>query len=244
MAAEANEFMLRRLRLFALNAVLFPGTVLNLHVFESRYKRLIGECLESGECFGVALIRQGSETGDFAVEPHDVGTTAQIREAKPLPFGRYYVSTIGRERFRIRRILSREPYLTVEADILPENDAAGEELARLRERVRGIFCEYRDAIVEFSGEKPEIDLPQDPSRLSFIVADALQIADAVKQQLLAAASTRRRLMLEHDLLQQLLPQVRKLLERRAELGAAGDRRNEQNRRSRQERYFGKYFSAN
>src|ERR1700759_5549449 len=86
--------MNRRLRLFPLNAVLFPGAVLNLHVFEPRYKQLINECLETGEGFGVALIAEGSEAGDPDVKPCDIGSIAEIVEVQPLPFGRYFISTI------------------------------------------------------------------------------------------------------------------------------------------------------
>ena len=67
-----------RLRLFPLNTVLFPGAVLNLHVFEPRYKQLVSECLEEGAPFGVSLIREGDEAGDPAVSPYEVGTTAEI----------------------------------------------------------------------------------------------------------------------------------------------------------------------
>jgi hypothetical protein len=66
-----------RLRLFPLNTVLFPGAVLNLHVFEPRYKQMISECLEGGEAFGVCLIREGDEAGDPDVhavrDRHDGG---------------------------------------------------------------------------------------------------------------------------------------------------------------------------
>ena len=47
--------------LFPLDTVLFPGTPVNLDVFEPRYKSLIGQCLEHDEPFGVALIRSGRE---------------------------------------------------------------------------------------------------------------------------------------------------------------------------------------
>jgi len=77
-----------QLRLFPLNTVLFPGAVLNLHVFEERYRRMIAECLDANEAFGVVLIRDGREAGDPDVTPHDVGTTAEISEVTPLPAGR------------------------------------------------------------------------------------------------------------------------------------------------------------
>ena len=62
---------------------------------------MINECLEAGEGFGVALIAEGAEAGDPNVMPHDIGSIAEIVDVQPLPFGRYYISTIGRQRFRI-----------------------------------------------------------------------------------------------------------------------------------------------
>src|SRR5581483_3931480 len=78
--SEVNPPARASLRLFPLNTVLFPGAVLNLHVFEERYRRLIAECLDTGEAFGVVLLREGEEAGDPDAVPHDVGTTAEIAE--------------------------------------------------------------------------------------------------------------------------------------------------------------------
>jgi Lon protease-like protein len=232
-----------RLRLFPLNAVLFPGAVLNLHVFEPRYKQLIGECIERGESFGVALIREGEEAGDPAVEPYGVGSIAEIVSVTPLPFERYYVSTIGRQRFRIREIVNRDPFLIVDADLLDEEPTAEGALCDLRDRVRLAFLEYAELIAQFSGQQTGLDLPADPALTSFVIGDALQVADGIKQRLLEAESTEQRLKLELAFLRRLLPQLRTLLERRdAELQARGE--HPEPHRADQERYFGKYFSAN
>lgn len=238
--------MSARLRLFPLNAVLFPGAVLNLHVFEPRYKQMIGECLQEGEAFGVVLIREGNEAGDPSVEPHQIGSIAEIVEVTPLPFGRFYVSTIGRERFRIRKIISRDPYLTVEVDSLSEpEDEDASELAHLEEGVRVAFLQYVDLLGQFTGEPPSVDLPADPASVSFAVADTLQVADTLKQRLLEINSTTQRLTMELGFLRRLLPQMRDLLERReAERQARAERGEEETHRSDQERYFGKYFSLN
>lgn len=234
-----------RLRLFPLNAVLFPGAVLNLHVFEPRYKQMIGECLASGEGFGVVLIRDGEEAGDPSVEPHQIGSVAEIVEVTQLPFGRYYVSTIGRQRFRIREILSREPYLTVEAEIIDEAGVEDSEIQRLRDDVRDAFLQYVDLLVEFSGQQTSVDLPGDAQTTSFVVGDALQVADTIKQRLLELNSTKQRLTLELGFLRRLLPQLRKMVEKRVEeLEARKARGEEEPHRGDQERYFGKYFSLN
>ena len=47
------------LPLFPLNVVLFPHMALPLHVFEPRYRKMIGDCLEEGHSFGVVAIREG-----------------------------------------------------------------------------------------------------------------------------------------------------------------------------------------
>jgi uncharacterized protein len=238
--------VLKRLRLFPLNAVLFPGAVMNLHIFESRYKQMIAECLEKGEGFGVALIAEGAEAGDPNVTPHDVGSIAEIVDVQQLPFGRYFISTVGRQRFRIAEIVSREPYLVVEADVL-EDDAPfpDEETDRLNRRVRELFGEYLEIVLEFSGKPSGIELPEDARSASFFVGDTLQIAEAIKQRLLEIDSTKRRLLAEQDFLERLLPQLRRLLaRRRKELEARRERGEDLAYRPDQERYFGKYFSPN
>lgn len=237
--------MSSRLRLFPLNAVLFPGAVLNLHVFEPRYKEMIGECLQAGEGFGVVLIREGQEAGDPSVEPHQIGSIADIVEVTPLPFGRYYLSTIGRERFRIRKIISRDPYLTVEAELLTDPEDDRSELAELQDRVREAFLQYLQLLSQFTSEAPNVDLPADPTAFSYAVGDALQVTDAVKQRLLELDSTKQRLRMELSFLRRLLPQLQALLERReAEQKARAERGEDDAHRSDQERYFGKYFSLN
>jgi uncharacterized protein len=224
--------MPRRLRLFPLNAVLFPGALLNLHIFETRYKQMINECLQSGEGFGVALIAEGAEAGDPNVTPHDVGSIAEIVDVQPLPLGRCFISTIGRQRFKIKKIVSREPYLTVEAEIINEEGGAeDDEVERLTGHVRELFAEYVALVVEFSGEKATVELPTDARDASFAVGDGLQIAELVKQRLLELDSTKKRLLAEENFLEQLLPQLRRLLERRRSQPLI-------------ERYFGRSFSAN
>ena len=238
--------MTRRLRLFPLNAVLFPGAVLNLHIFEPRYKQLINECLESGEGFGVALIAEGAEAGDPNVTPHDIGSVAEIVDVQPLPFGRYFISTIGRERFRIEQIVSREPYLVVEVETVEEDDADDEEADDLLVAVRMLFEQYLDIIVEFSGQETSVELPSDAQGTSFLIGDSLQVAEAVKQRLLELNDTKSRLRAERDFLERLLPQLRRLLERRRE---ELERRHESGEeedtfKAAQEKFFGKAFSLN
>lgn len=235
-----------RLRIFPLNTVLFPGANLNLHVFEPRYKQMISECLEGGEPFGVVLLRDGDDAGDPSAIPHEIGTTAEIADVTPLEQGRYYISTVGRRRFRIDRVILREPYLLAAVTYLDEEGAASPaSLGELVDEIRDVFREYLRLLVEFSGIQADIELPDDPVVTSYLVGDALQVADSMKQRLLALSDTRERLHAELEFLRRLLPQLRSLLERkRAEPVVERADAPGGTFRADQERFFGKHFSLN
>jgi len=237
--------MTKRLRLFPLNTVLFPGAILNLHVFEPRYRQMISECLDANEAFGVVLIREGQDAGDADVMPYDVGTTAEICDVTPLPAGRYYISTTGRRRFRIQDVVSRDPYLLVEVEYLEEELDDGSAVGELSDEVREEFREYLRLLVEFSGTSAQFDVPSDPVDASFLIGDALQVADAMKQRLLELSNTQQRLTVELGFLRRLLPQLRTLLERKAEQSPVErDDAPGGTFRTHQEQFFGKHFSAN
>jgi Lon protease-like protein len=235
----------RRLRLFPLNTVLFPGANLNLHVFEPRYRQMISECLDANEAFGVVLIREGQEAGDAEVMPHEVGTTAEICDVTALPAGRFYISTTGRKRFRIHDVVSREPYLLVDVEYLEEELDDRMAILELSDEVREEFREYLRLLVEFSGTAADFDVPSDPVDASFLIGDALQVADAMKQRLLELSNTQQRLRVELGFLRRLLPQLRTLLERKAEQAPVErDDAPGGTFRSHQEQFFGKHFSLN
>jgi len=234
-----------RLRLFPLNTVLFPGATLHLHVFEPRYKQLIAECLDRGEAFGVCLIREGSEAGDPEVSPHEIGTTAEIGEVMPLPFGRYYVSTTGKRRFRITGVVSREPYPLCEVEYLDEAASEAAETDSLTDRVRTSFNEYKHLLVSYVGANAAVDLPADPVEASYVIANALQVADLVKQRLLETGHVEQRLRIELEFLRRLLPQLRSRIERERTHPAPARREPLGGEaRSQQESYYGKFFSLN
>jgi Lon protease-like protein len=234
-----------QLRMFPLNTVLFPGAALNLHIFEPRYRQMIAECLDANEAFGVVLIREGDEAGDPDVQPHAVGTTAEIADVTPLPSGRYYISSTGGRRFRITAVVSREPYLLCEVEFIDEAPSDAAAVDRLTAEIAVEFREYLSLIVEFSGNPADVDLPADPVRASYAIGEQLQVADALKQQLLELDSAEERLDAELGFLRRLLPQLRLLLERKRERetpessAAPGG-----GFRTHQEKFFGKHFSNN
>ena len=94
-----------RLPLFPLGLVLLPGLLLPLHVFEERYRTLVGQLLDLPEeqrRFGVVAIREGREVGaDGVTALHEVGCVAQVRRIEPHEDGRFDIVTTGATRFRL-----------------------------------------------------------------------------------------------------------------------------------------------
>lgn len=86
--------------LFPLKTVLFPGGVLPLRVFETRYVDMVRNCMKADAPFGVVAIRSGGEVG-LAAEPHAVGTLAHIVDWDMADLGVLLLNTRGGERFRI-----------------------------------------------------------------------------------------------------------------------------------------------
>jgi ATP-dependent Lon protease len=97
--------------MFPLGAVLLPGEMLPLHVFEPRYRALVDDCLAApaGPRFGVVLIARGHEVGG-GDERHDVGTVARIVRREAAPDGRSGLLCAGEERIRVRQWLPDDPY--------------------------------------------------------------------------------------------------------------------------------------
>ncbi len=196
--------------LFPLGTVLFPGVPLPLHIFEERYRLMIGECLEQERAFGVALIKQGKEVGGPAT-PFDVGTMARITHSLRREDGRMDIVAVGARRFRLIETLQSRPYLQGKVQYLDE--PPGDDPDRRAEQVREEFVRH---VRLASGLRNEwvrgLDLPDDAIALSYTIAYLLKAPPSFKQMLLEAPDARSRLDHELRLLQQLDKQLRRRLE--------------------------------
>ncbi len=99
-----DTLTLSSLPLFPLGAVLFPGGVLPLRIFEVRYLDMIGKCHKAGAPFGVVALTQGTEVrrpGAAAEAFHAVGTLATITALDTPQPGLMMVRCHGEQRFRI-----------------------------------------------------------------------------------------------------------------------------------------------
>lgn len=177
--------MTRQIPLFPLGTILFPGATINLHIFEERYRMMIGRCLEEQIPFGIVLIRQGEEVlegriGVRSAEPYLVGTMAVINSHLRLDDGRFLITAIGQERFRIQTLIQESPYLIASVTPLPEED--GKDSAAAAGELRSIYERYWQAVSAATGAvlQPE-DLPDEPNRLAYHLADRLQVTLDRKQ---------------------------------------------------------------
>jgi len=95
--------MPEELSLFPLQAVLFPGGLLGLTIFEARYLDLATECLREQRSFGVVALRSGDEVRrpDRTVSFEAVGTLAEIATMDSHRQGILQVSCRGTSRFRV-----------------------------------------------------------------------------------------------------------------------------------------------
>ena len=97
--------------MFPLGLALLPGSVLPLHVFELRYRRMIGDLLARDDemAFGVVLIERGRESGGGETRS-EVGTLARVLDLRVLEDGRYTLLTVGTDRFEVAEWLPDDPY--------------------------------------------------------------------------------------------------------------------------------------
>ncbi len=200
----------RGVPLFPLNTVLFPGMSLPLHIFEERYRLMIGRCIDRGLEFGVVLVRSGREVGDPSAEPCEVGTLARITDVTRMPDGRMNILTEGTERFRILGLSYDEPYLSGDVDTLDE--FPGEVLAGTRQAAEAAFEQYIRLLLALAGQwRRQVDLPEGADELSYSIAEALKIEMEQKQLLLEAPRAEERLLMETEILDQELARLSRLV---------------------------------
>jgi uncharacterized protein len=196
--------MSEMLPLFPLGAVLYPGMLMPLHIFEERYRQLVRDLLDRPEPrqFGVIAIRKGRETGIDGVHSlYEVGCTATLRRVDRHTDGRFDLLTVGAQRFRLTRLDDTRPYYQGEIEPLAEDVVDQAAAGPAVRAAQAAFRAYLDALTEWGGATVAVgDLPDEPTLLSFIVAAAMVIDLPERQALLAQDDTMRRLTAERALL--------------------------------------------
>jgi len=194
--------------MFPLGSVLTRGQVLPLHVFEPRYRRLVGDCLEGDGTFGVVLIERGSEVGGGDVRS-DLGTLATIVDARALPDGRWAVVAVGGDRIRITRWGEDDPYPCAEVVPWPDADpGAGLPAAvgAAADRLRAVLALAAEMGVD--DLRLDLELDPDPQQAADQLVAASPVGPLDRQRLLACAGPDERMAVLADLLDGALEVLR------------------------------------
>ena len=179
------------LPLFPLNVVLFPGMSLPLHIFEDRYKAMIGDCIDHEEPFGVVLIQEGKEVGDPA-SPFQIGTAARILQVEHLKEGRINILTRGEHRFETAELTQSQPHLVGQVRYLEE--PVGEVHSDILDQVGEQFGAFLRNLSSLAGGwTARTEVSHDPVRLSYGVAAILDLPRHARQELLESPTAGERL---------------------------------------------------
>jgi len=176
-----NESMSQLLPLFPLQLVALPGTAIPLHIFEERYKEMVGEAEAAGSEFGIVLAKEGGVV--------NAGCTVIVETVmERYPDGRLDIVARGKRRFTLLSLDREKEYLRGEVDYF-DDDEWEPVTQDLRSRVLSAWDEVREAAPD---ELPDID-PQHPL-LSFQLArwlNDLEFQDMTLRTRSEAARLRR-----------------------------------------------------
>jgi Lon protease-like protein len=185
--------------LFPLGIVLLPTERVPLHIFEPRYRELIGECLDDDREFGLLL---ADDDGLRAV-----GTRAAVVDVlERFDDGRLNIVVEGHDRFRVRELTGGRSFQTAEVEpVADEGEAPAEaEVERALTQLR--------RVAELAGADAE-ELEPTGDTPSFELAAKVELAPGLKQELLELTSEPDRLRT----LARLLEGAARALERREEI---------------------------
>lgn len=195
------------LPLFPLDAVLLPGVPLPLHIFEPRYKEMIGECRANNAPFGVVrALEHGIE---------QIGCTAEVvTVTKEYSDGRLDLIAEGRNRFEVLELNQERSFLRGEVLLLPDEPGATSE----NDVARAI--ELHRQILSLAGAVQDLSAA-DQGALSFHLAGSLPLDLDFKQKLLAMRSEHERIQAVAAYLESILPNLRRAARAREKAGGNG-----------------------
>lgn len=202
-----REWPVPLLPLFPLEVVLFPGNPLPLHIFEPRYKEMIGECRANQTQFGVVrALEQGIA---------EVGCAAEVVSfTKEYEDGRLDLVAEGRRRFEVLELNHDRSFLRGEVIFIP--DEPGEPVEA--DKARAIHL-HRE-ILTLAGAVQDLSAAASES-LSFYLAGSLPLDLDFKQRLSATRSEAERIQVLANYLEKVLPGLRRSAHAREKAGGNG-----------------------
>jgi Lon protease-like protein len=217
-AARGLGRALRRLPLFPLeDVVLFPHSMIPLHIFEARYRKMVRDVLESNRLIAISLqLEKESLEEDGPPRVAEVASVGELVLAQELPDGRFNLVVRGRARIRIDQELpSDEPYRLIAAHEIPDDPSTeASEIGEADTALRALVTGLAESIPDGGDLLKHVAAAQDtPAALANVIAASL-VADAM---------TRQRLLETTDVferLEQLSTEVVALIDRVGKPGRA------------------------
>ena len=172
----------KRIPLFPLDVVLFPGIPLPLHIFEPRYKLMIRRCMDQQLEFGVVLAREGgiARTGC---------TAAVVQVARTYPDGKMDIVTEGRAVYHVLDVIEEKAYY--EADVEYVEDRLEIAVRSVDNRKKLLELYNRCHKLLFNRAPAELEL-RSGILLSFQIASELPLDLDFRQDLLESRSESER----------------------------------------------------
>ena len=201
MSASTQPIELPLCSLFPLKAVLFPGGLLALKIFEARYLDMVSTCLREGRPFGVVALSSGDEAGTGKrVAFEDIGTLAELIDVDSEQPGILQIRCRGTQRFSLHAAQRQADGLwTAPIDTLADDevDAPDEAMAAT---VRGL--ESALAALEARGPVPFLQPYRfdDAGWVANRWCEILPLSLAAKQKLMALPDAALRLQLVDEFL--------------------------------------------
>ncbi|HEU4449150.1 MAG TPA: LON peptidase substrate-binding domain-containing protein [Gaiellaceae bacterium] len=193
--------------LFPLNLVLVPGEQAPLHVFEPRYRELIGECLDDGRDFGLVL------EDDEGMR--DVGTRCSVVEVlEQFADGRLNVVVEARERVQLLELTEGRSFRTAEVEPLPDDADTPSE-----EELEDCLVAYERVVDAAEADLDALDL--DADSIAYQIASRIDFGPEVKQGLLEIRSERERVVRLAPMLNQAADAVEREREIRSRASGNG-----------------------
>ncbi len=178
------------------NAVLFPHSLLPLHIFENRYRQMLSHCLTGERMFSVALAKTGIREPKGVEDLRSVAGIGLIRACVGNENGTSNLVLQGLARVRIVDWTQEEPFRIAEIELIEsrivnavEADALGEKVKELCVRIQQLGLPLPPNLLE---QMHQIDSPE---ILADVVGAAFVSELAPRQQLLELPDVAERLRL-------------------------------------------------
>jgi Lon protease-like protein len=189
--------------------VLFPGVPLPLHIFEPRYKEMIGECLEQKRPFGMVRVKENSLAS--------VGCSATILNViKKYEDGRLDIAAEGEQRFEIAQLNQERSFLQGEVTYFDD------EPSTVGEGQNEAVIQLHEQLFAILGQNVEIE--RGAASLSFHLANELPVDLDFKQALLEMKSEAERIETLTEYYRATIPKIEKMLQARKRASGNGHAR--------------------